>query len=1014
MLNWVNKILGDPNERKIKRLQGLVDEISDKEHEMQQLSDDDLRRKTDEFRQELDNREKSDDPKRDRQLEADVLEMLLPEAFAVVRETGKRVLGMRHFDTQMVGGIVLHRGGIAEMRTGEGKTLVATLPAYLNALSGKGVHIVTVNDYLARRDAEWMGKIYTSLGLTVGLVHTEQRGGMSFSEKKMAYGSDITYGTNNEFGFDYLRDNMAGAKSQLGQRPYNYAIIDEVDSILIDEARTPLIISGRLEQSAETYQSMARLAPQLKPEEDYTVDEKARNVVLTEEGIDRAQELLGVDDLFDPRTNFAHHLLQALKGKELFKKDIDYVVKNNEVVIVDEFTGRLMDGRRWSDGLHQAVEAKENVKIQDETQTLASITFQNLFRLYPKLSGMTGTALTEEAEFGKIYDLGVTAIPTNRADVRKDEADIIYKTGQVKFYKAAEEIVDYYQQGRPVLVGTVSIEKSEWISKLLSNPSEMTLHLREKAARLQQRIHTDETLNQKLAPYLKNPEKYSKAEFEKLAEEVSDGEVAESLWGMGQTANAIEAIRKGLPHHVLNAKHHEKEASIVAQAGRAGAITIATNMAGRGTDILLGGNPDFLAREEFAGRGIDWHEVPSAEYERLLNEKKTITDAEKEQVIAAGGLHIIGTERHESRRIDNQLRGRAARQGDPGSTRFYLSLEDNLMRLFGGNIVSGLMDKLNIDETMPITAGMVTGAIEGAQRKVEAYHFDIRKNILQYDDVLTEQRKLIYDQRRRVLEGENLRTHVMRMIEEEMARIVNIHIHPEEQPEDITEETLQEVLNALHAKAPQLAEKVTMQDVQGKQAGVLADEFRALGLEVYGQMEGNINQVAKDLEEQHGLKMMGLEEEEEAGLSDKLSEEELAERRHPLRRIERDIMLSIVDSKWIDHLHNLDSLREGIGLRAYGQKDPLIEYKREAYEMFQGMTYEIQKETVSLLFRARIEIQLERQMEENVAGEEVMDTPFTEAMESATTNSPEADSSSEQPTEKLTLKKKRPGKTNRV
>ncbi len=992
MLDWLNKILGDPNQRKIKKLEPIVDQIHDLEPELQKLSDTELRAKTNAFRQELDNRERADNPKRDRELEAAVLELLLPEAFAVVREAGRRVLNMRHFDVQMLGGMVLHKGGIAEMRTGEGKTLVATLPAYLNALSGKGVHIVTVNDYLARRDAEWMGTIYQFLGLSVGLVLSQQRGFDSAAEKKYAYGCDITYGTNNEFGFDYLRDNMAGSLSQLCQRPYNYAIIDEVDSILIDEARTPLIISGRLEQSADTYRMMARIAPSLQKERDYTVDEKARNVVLTEEGIDRAQELLNVDDLFDLKTNLAHHLLQALKSKELFRRDIDYVVKDNQVVIVDEFTGRLMEGRRWSDGLHQAVEAKEGVSIQDETQTLASITFQNLFRLYPKLSGMTGTAMTEEAEFGKIYNLEVTATPTNRSDVRTDYPDVIYKNEKIKFYKVIEEIVECHEQGRPVLVGTTSIEKSEWISSLLTTPMELTQHLREKAARLVKQLekNNEKDLLTEFAGMLRSPEAQSPGAFARAAEKYAQTELADWLKGLEKTLNTVLAIRKGLPHHVLNAKHHEQEAFIVAQAGRYQAVTIATNMAGRGTDILLGGNPEYLAKAELAEKNTDWRSLSSDDYERLVREKKTITEAEKAKVVEAGGLHIIGTERHESRRIDNQLRGRAARQGDPGSTKFYLSLEDHLMRIFGGQKVAGLMDLLNVDETMPISAGMVSKVVEGSQRKVEAYHFDLRKNILKYDDVLTEQRRLIYEQRRRVLEGHNLREQMLNMMQNAIARIVPRHISAErsQRDEEWDSEALHALMAEMSAMVPAFADiepdsfnKTAYKDI--------LNTLQSKAQEAYEALESEMTRVAEDLANTHGIRLLGLEDEHPTEGSDDQATTSLANR-HPLRRVERDVLLAVVDAKWIDYLHNLDSLREGIGLRAYGQKDPLIEYKREAFEMFQTMTYDIQEEAVSLLFRARIEIQLD-QLQTPVE-EEFVPTALTEAMEDASLSHEDIDS----------------------
>jgi preprotein translocase subunit SecA len=978
MLDFLSKILGNPNERKVNKIMPIVDMINDFERDLEKLSDDDLRRKTAEFRQQLDNRDRWEDKDKDRKNEQEMLENLLPEAFAVVREGGKRILNMRHFDVQMVGGIFLHRGGIAEMRTGEGKTLVATLPAYLNALTGKGVHVVTVNDYLAERDAEWMGQLYRFLGLSVGTVLSNQRGADLFERKKEAYAADITYGTNNEFGFDYLRDNMATSKQQLVQRPFNFAIIDEVDSILIDEARTPLIISGKLEQSAETYHNMARIAPQLKKDEDYTVDEKTRNVIMTEEGIDRAQGLLDIEDLFDPVNNLAHYLLCALKAKEVYLKDIHYVVKNNEVVIVDEFTGRLMEGRRWSDGIHQSVEAKEGVRIQDETQTLASITYQNLFRLYPTLSGMTGTAMTEEAEFGKIYSLGVTAIPTNRSDVRHDQADVVYKNERVKFLKVIEEIVDYHQQGRPVLVGTVSIEKSELISTLLSTPVHLTQHLIEKAERLHKDLSEAKELAsvaEKVYPLLKNPEAKDLGEFERVLSELKNkhDDLADRLESVFKTRKTVEAIRNGIEHRVLNAKHHEKEALIVAQAGRYKAVTIATNMAGRGTDILLGGNPELMTKSFFADQDINWRTMPDDEYQAKLQEFRTITEDEKQKVVSAGGLHIIGTERHESRRIDNQLRGRAARQGDPGSTKFYLSLEDPLMRLFGGQKIAGMMEMMNVDETLPITNVLVTRAIEGAQRKVEAYHFDIRKSILQYDDVLTEQRQLIYDQRRRVLEGYDLIDTIERMIGREIDRVVTAHLSAEGGWEDWDPEAVNDMFAQLHMEMPQLAhlDAETVKN-KAKSAPEVIKYLTQEAQEAYERFDKSIveeasafkNRLKKDLETQTGQDfndaqisqmaedlLQSLAQNMQTHLSLSLSEDT-----HPLRGLERMILLSVVDSKWIDYLHNLDNLRDGIGLRAYGQKDPLIEYKREAFEMFQNMSYDIERETLGLLFRQEAHI----------------------------------------------------------
>ncbi|MEB3206063.1 MAG: preprotein translocase subunit SecA [Vampirovibrionales bacterium] len=987
MFDFVFKVIGHPNERKIKKLLPTIDLINELGSRIEALSDEDLRGETYRFQQILRNRATSGDPKRDRELEQAALDELLPEAFAVCREAGKRALNMRHFDVQLLGGIVLHSGGIAEMRTGEGKTLVATLAAYLNALAGKGVHVVTVNDYLAKRDAEWMGYLYGFLGLSTGVVLSNDRRGQSF--KRAAYHADITYGTNNEYGFDYLRDNMATTRAALSQRPPYFAIVDEVDSILIDEARTPLIISGKVAQSAELYQTMAQLVHHLQGEAksrdddqeqscDYTIDEKARNIILTESGIDHVQELLGVEDLFDPKTNLAHYVLQALKAKELFKNDIDYVVKDNQVVIVDEFTGRLMEGRRWSDGLHQSVEAKEGVAIQDETQTLASITFQNLFRLYPKLSGMTGTAMTEEAEFGKIYNLAVTTIPTNKVDIRKDEGDMVYKTEKIKFYRVVEELVAHHLKGRPVLVGTTSIEKSERISQVLTRPEEMRTHLIEKAARLRQQFLKDgkiktlsEALKTQVDRALSQPNALEMPSWDALADAVRPhwADLAETLLDLKPTAQAAVAIQRGVPHHVLNAKNHEQEAYIVAQAGRKAAVTIATNMAGRGTDILLGGNPEFLAREAFEKNYPDELFKPDHPlYKALLAEKRAITQQDKQLVLSLGGLMILGTERHESRRIDNQLRGRAGRQGDPGASRFYLSLEDSLMRLFGGQKIAGLMDMLNVDETMPITAGLVTKAIESAQRKVEAYHFDVRKNVIRYDDVLTEQRHLIYEQRRQVLMGESLRASLLHMLSAEMSRLVYAHLEPKStvpSPNDGPEmfEPVKDLLDQLHMMIPQMAQ-LTMDDIVGKTAEEAVIVLQAAAHRAYEELENVLSDVAQKLQAEHGIELSGMDaadtlnqEDCDRLLSGK-TEAQLAELKHPLRRIERDILLTIVDAKWIEYLHGLDALRDGIGLRAYGQKDPLIEFKREAYAMFQQLTYDIQRETVSLLFRTRIEIQI--------------------------------------------------------
>lgn len=869
MLSFLLKLLGDPNEKKVKSIMGIIDHINALEPQFEKLTDEELRAKTDEFKEILAKRPTSKDFKTDRKLEKEALDKILPEAFATVREAGKRVLNMRHFDVQLIGGYFLHNGHIAEMRTGEGKTLVATLPAYLNALTGKGVHVITVNDYLAKRDSDWMGKIYKFLGLSVGVILSGGRSAEDFAAKKAAYACDITYGTNNEFGFDYLRDNMASNIEMLVQRPYNYAIIDEVDSILIDEARTPLIISGRLEKSAETYQLMAKVAPQLEKIKDYEVDEKNKNIILTEDGIDHAQEIIGVKDLFDINTQYAHHLLQALKAKELFVKDTDYVVKNGEVMIVDEFTGRLMEGRRWSDGLHQAIEAKEGVQIQDETQTLASITFQNLFRLYPKLSGMTGTAMTEEAEFGKIYNLEVTTIPTNKPDIRINYPDVIYKTERAKFDAVVQDIIRMHEIGRPVLVGTISIEKSEYVSYLLK--------------------------------------------------------------------------QKGIPHHVLNAKHHEKEAYIIAQAGRVGAVTIATNMAGRGTDILLGGNAEFLAKEMLDEKGITPEsENYAAEKEAALAEARAITEKEHAKVVEVGGLHVIGTERHESRRIDNQLRGRAARQGDPGSTRFFLSLQDNLMRIFGGEKITALMNALNVEDDIAIENVLITRQIQSAQKKVETYHFDIRKSVLEYDDVMNIQREKFYAQRRKVLAGKNLSEDIYYMIEKEIDRLLRSYIAPDLHPEEYVYEDLQTMIKELHSIIPQLS-GVQVSDIQNLRFEPIFDKLKTLAIGAYRQHEEEVVNFYNQVVTQYDT---------EAPLQEAFSDNNV------IRSLEKDILLRVVDNKWIDHLHNIDMLREGIGLRAYGQKDPLIEYKREAYDLFNKMMYEIQGDTVKHLFRTKFGIQV--------------------------------------------------------
>jgi preprotein translocase subunit SecA len=945
---WLKGLFGDTNEKRLKFLREFAEAANNLESRISPLTDDELRAKTAEFKQRIENGLKgvedvkliADDvpkmpgqfrTKKDRVL-AEVMELLLPEAFAVCREAGKRVLGMRHFDVQFIGGAALHFNKISEMRTGEGKTLVATLPAYLNGLTGKGVHVVTVNDYLARRDSEWMGQLYKFLGLSVGLVYSHQPD----QEKWEAYRADITYGTNHEFGFDYLRDNMRKSLDQLAQREYYYAIVDEVDNILIDEARTPLIISGfPTESFQELYVRMSQLAPNLErgkdkddEECDYFVDEKTRNVLLTEQGVRNAEHMINVPDLYDMKYNYAHHLVQALRAKELYKLDTDYVIDvneqgNPEIVIVDEFTGRKMHGRRWSDGLHQAIEAKESVNIQEETLTYASITYQNLFRLYPKLAGMTGTAMTEAAEFSKIYNLDVVAIPTNKPSVRKDQADIIYKTEAQKYFSVIEDIVELHEEGQPVLVGTTSIEKSELIAELLSKPEKMNMYLLnkiKKCVNLKNKQNISGPSIDALMKQFDRPGLIDPVKFEEVCKQVETefpkkyDEFVERCFSILRTAKVLAAIRKGVPHNVLNAKHHEREALIVAQAGRKGAVTIATNMAGRGTDILLGGNPEYLAKEKLKGTEDD------PEYEQKLKEltekMKGQMAIEHDEVTKVGGLHIIGTERHEARRIDNQLRGRSGRQGDPGSTRFFLSLEDNLMRIFGGEKIAKLMDFMNADEEMPIESGMVTKSIENAQRKVEAHHFDMRKHVLQYDDVLSTQREVIYRERRRILERADLRSNMVDMFEEHLDIILETHIDSSQPPEAWEEEgSLQEVLKILTSDIPLLS------DLNATElAGLSYHDLRLKLLDsiklAYEVRENNL-----------GVELM--------------------------RDMERQILLNTIDSKWVDYLHNIDLLREGIHLRGYGQRDPLQEYKREAFDMFNLLLRSIQEESIQLVFRAQ-------------------------------------------------------------
>jgi len=820
----IKKIVGSKNERELRRIQPLVDKISRLEPNISPLSDDQLRAKTSEFKGRVERGES--------------IEEILPEAFAVVRETAKRTLGERHYDVQLIGGIVLHEGKIAEMATGEGKTLVSTLPAYLNALKGEGVHIVTVNDYLAKRDSQWMGVIYQFLGLSVGVILHE----LNDQERKKAYHCDITYGTNNEFGFDYLRDNMKFTLEDYVQRDLNYAIVDEVDSILIDEARTPLIISGPAEESTDKYYKINRIIPSLKQGKDYQLEEKSHTAFLTEEGVAHVEKLIHIENLYDPRNiETLHHVNQALRAHTLFKRDVDYMVKDGQVIIVDEFTGRLMPGRRWSDGLHQAVEAKENVKIENENQTLATITFQNYFRMYKKLAGMTGTADTEAAEFRKIYNLDVMVIPTNMPLMRTHYADVIYKTEDEKFRAVVKEIKELYQSERPVLVGTISIEKSERLSQLLK--------------------------------------------------------------------------KQGIPHNVLNAKHHEREAEIIAQAGRAGAVTISTNMAGRGTDILLGGNPKFLAKTFL-------DEEPTEETMKKAHQKALgIVQKEKEKVIQVGGLHVLGTERHEARRIDNQLRGRSGRQGDPGSSRFYLSLEDDLLRIFGSERISNIMGRLGIEEDQPIEHGLVTKAIESAQRKVEAHNFEIRKHLLEYDNVMNKQREVIYSQRREVLGSEDLKDTVMEMIEEQSEGLVDFYTDEKEHSEDWDLKALQD------AVYKQFSFKWSVTPVE--ENGIKRDQLKEMIVQ-------NAKEVYQKKEEEFGSPM--------------------------LRYLEKVIMLQSIDYHWKDHLLAIDQLKEGIGLRGYGQKDPRIEYQKEAYQMFLEMLDRIKKDTVEKLFA--IQIAKEQEMKE--------------------------------------------------
>ena len=810
--NILKKIIGTKNERELKRIQPIVDKANTLEEGLRGLSDDELKRKTPLFKERIEGGED--------------LDALLPEAFALVREVARRTINMRHFDVQLVGGVVLHEGKIAEMATGEGKTLVATLPVYLNALTGLGVHVITVNDYLAKRDTQWMGPIYKFLGLSVDtIVH-----GLDDDERKKAYACDVTYGTNNEFGFDYLRDNMRYTLDECVQREFNYAIVDEVDSILIDEARTPLIISGPAEESTDKYYKINRLVYQLKKDKDFMVDEKAKSAYLTEEGVAKVERLINIDNLYDPKyVDLLHHINQALRAHYLFSRDVDYIVKDGQVIIVDEFTGRLMPGRRFSDGVHQALEAKENVKIERENQTLATITFQNYFRMYKKLAGMTGTADTEALEFKKIYNLDVIVIPTNVPLIRTNYTDVIYRTEKEKFKAVVGEIEELYKKGRPVLVGTLSIDKSERVSEMLK--------------------------------------------------------------------------RKGIPHHILNAKNHESEAEVVAQAGRSRAVTISTNMAGRGTDILLGGNPVFLALNMCKGQ------KDTEEYIKALEEAKRICEKDKEGVIRPGGLHILGTERHESRRIDNQLRGRSGRQGDPGSSRFYVSLEDEIMRLFGSDRVSPILGKLGMKEDMPIEHPFITKAIENAQTKVEGHNFEIRKYLLEYDNVMNKQRETVYGMRREVMKDGNVKDHIYDMIEEICENLVYEYAPEKVYPE---EWDLQSLKNRIY-ETFFFHIDLDSTDIKTITREGLIDIVEEKVFSVYKEKD----------------KLFGEDE---------------------LRAIEQFITLNSLDTHWKEHLLSLDHLKEGIGLRGYGQKDPLREYQRESFELFLDMLDRVKYDTVKKMF----------------------------------------------------------------
>ncbi len=966
MVNWLlQRIIGTHNERERKRLWPIVEHISRIEPEIQKLSDAELRAKTDELRArlkellkghafitpaspewyELNHDERAALRKERRKIQQRALDVVLPEAFAVVREAASRTVNMRHFDVQLLGGIILHEGKIAEMATGEGKTLVATLPAYLNALTGRGVHIVTVNDYLARRDTRWMGPIYHLLGLSVGVIQgvdpAERRAGdesLSFLydpawtqaterflhlrpvERREAYAADITYGQNNEFGFDYLRDNMRFRLEDLVQGEYHYAIVDEVDSILVDEARTPLIISGPAEESTELYYKLDRLVRQLTKGSDYEVDEKEHAVSLTEPGIKRSEELLGVENLYEESNmRLIHHINQALRAHELYQRDVDYMIKDGEILIVDEFTGRLMPGRRWSDGLHQAIEAKENVKIRQENQTLATVTFQNYFRMYEKLAGMTGTASTEAQEFSTIYSLDVVSIPTNRSLIRTNYPDVVYKTEEEKFAAVVQEIASLHRAGQPVLVGTISIEKSERLSRLLKEPGPLIKRMGTVAQWALEELKKEsvpDELRARLQQALARPAAITEGHASELLEQVK-GQIPKSalVWRCEEILRLVETvttIRSGLSHHVLNAKYHEQEAGIIAQAGRKGAVTIATNMAGRGTDILLGGNPQALAeqaiREEEAKRQAL---LDDAEKRAAVERFQTICQEEHEDVVKLGGLHVLGTERHEARRIDNQLRGRSGRQGDPGSSRFYLSLADELMRIFGSDRISRLMEFkwFQWEEGLPIEHSMVTKAIETAQRRVEGHNFDIRKQLLEYDNTMNRQREVIYEQRRRILEGVDL---------EGLVR-------------EISEEVVDGLIETFASKElrPDAWDRAGLREMVSRQFAIPLDE---------GVVSGDRDTMRERLAEA----FQRADEAKREAIGAEL-----------MRRHEAAVLLMVIDAKWKDHLYMMDALREGIHLRAYGQRDPIVEYQREAYAMFQDMIESIKVESLTLLLRVQ-------------------------------------------------------------